>query len=251
MKRFLLGLTLILVLGLSVTAYLDYRIPRATATVQLHPSILALHPAGVTRSYMENEFEAILAHETLSLAASLLEIEKSHQDKAVQNMKENVTTAPIRGTDFITITAKDLDPQKAIDIANAIAEAYAQRRAKSKKIRAECALQVLDEELATQQKLVTAHRTDLTNLMTQIKIPFPPDGKPFLKSDGIKFEEQVDSIQRSIYRESYDEEVANFSQSRDMLRKMKIAQKEARTLLKNPRPPITIHERATLTPTTR
>lgn len=229
MKRFLLGLTLILVLGLSIVAYLDYRIPRATATVQVHPLT-------ISQSHMEDEFQAILAHETLSLAATLLEIEKPHQDKAIKNMKENVTLGPIRGTDLITITVKDPEPKSAIATANAIAEAYSQRREATEKIRAQRALEALDEELAAQQNLVDSYLVHLNSIPPNPEIVPNPN---------------VHLTQLPLKQNSHDQAKEIYERSLTILREMRIAQEEARTLLKNPRPPITIHERATLTPTTR
>ena len=226
MKRPLITLALILVTGLAIFAYRDSQIPRATATVQVHPSM-------IPTSYSENEYEFIVSKETLAAAADLLGIEKSQQPAAIKLMDENVTTSAVRGTDFITITAKYPDPQQAINTANAIAEAYVQRRAESENRRAQRAIEALDEELLFQQEKVTDHQTDL-------QILIEANGHPPFSGD--------DTVDLSLKQHHYTQAKETYEQARGMLREMKIKQQEARALLKIPRQPVTIHERATLTP---
>lgn len=225
MKRPLAKIVILAVIALTIYAaaivYLDSRIPRATATVQVHPEMITRNPNRKTSSYMEHEYEIILAQETKRLAATLLGIEKNQQTEAIQLMDKNITTAPVRGTDFITITAKYHDPQQAVKIANAIAEAYAQRRALAESNRAKTALEALDNELEAQQKLVNTHKVHLVS---------------FLKSYTPPSSEKEES--------SYNQAKELCIQSRTMLRDIKTNQQEARVLLKMPRHPITIHERA-------
>jgi uncharacterized protein involved in exopolysaccharide biosynthesis len=234
-------LTKILILtGLTVAIYaatvfyLDSRIPRATATIQVHPTILSRntgdsHGRLISRHYMESEFESILSEPTLAAAATLLGIEEKNHPEAILSMKENVITASVRETDIITITAKDPDPEKAVKIANAIAEAYAQRRAFAEEDRAKRALTALDEELAAQQGLVDSHLKALNSL------PAKSDDSPHPNEHITKL---------PLKQNSHDQAKETYAQSRNMLREMKIKQQEARVLLKRPRHPITIHERA-------
>lgn len=230
MKRPLIAIALLILAGLATVFYLDSRVPRATATVQVHPARFASNAIGMTRSYMENEYEIILAQETRRLAATLLGIEKNQQAEAIQLMGENITTAPVRGTDFITITAKYPDPQQAAKIANAIAEAYAQRRSTAERDRAERAIAALDEELETQRELVATHKEKLVSLI-QAYTP------PLLDENG-------NPGDLSFRQNAYNKAKENYLQSREMLQDMKTQQQEARVLLKMPRDPITIHERA-------
>lgn len=47
MKRIILGITSLLVAGIAVAYYLDARIRRATAILQIHPSIIASTTSGM------------------------------------------------------------------------------------------------------------------------------------------------------------------------------------------------------------
>ncbi|MDB4393593.1 hypothetical protein N9Z74_01420, partial [bacterium] len=53
-----------------------------------------------------------------------------------------------------------------------------------------------------------------------------------------------DAVDRSLHQESYFQAKEGYEQSRAMLREMQIKQQKARTLLKMPRSPVTIHESA-------
>ncbi len=239
MKRPLITLALIIVTTLAIIAYRDSQIPRATATLQVHPSMIAINIESnsngrqMTRHYMESEYQTIPSKETLALAATLLGIEENQQAEAIQLMDKNVTTAPIRGSDFITITAKYPDPQQAINTADAIAEAYVQRRTETEVSHANRALEALDEEILSQQEKVTAHQTDFQAFIDI-------NGQPPFNGD--------DPVELSLKHHQYTQAKETHEQANAMLREMKIKQQEARILLKMPRQPITIHERATLTP---
>ena len=123
---------------------------------------------------------------------------------------KKITTATLRkGTDFIDITVKHTPAEEAIRIANAIAEAGAERKAQSEKNRTKRAFEALDEELTTQQEKITA----LQSLINQ-------NGPP-----------------SSHENETLEKETAFLSE-------MKTKQQETRDFLKTPRIPITIHQRA-------
>lgn len=223
--------------------YLDYRIPRATATVHVHPEMISVKVRGFTSSYMENEYEIILSNETLIIAANALGIPKDQHNEAFLLIKKNTKTNPIRSTDFIEITVKNKDPAQAAKIANAIAEAYAQRRAEMN-APAELILQTLDEDLAAQKEMIDDHRKDLEVILESHNLEFPADEKTFPKANDLPdghFRGDSDPVLR---RHTYDQALETFEQSRAMLREMMIKQKEARILLKMPSKPITIHKRA-------
>jgi len=249
MKRPLLIFGILFLIAVpAILFYLDWRIPRATATVQVHPTMISYHPTGpIYSSYMENEFETILALETLKMAAESLEISEEVRDDALILMHKNIIAAPVRGTDFIEITVKDQDPKNAAKIANAVAEAYAQRRATTENERSKRALEALDEELNHQEELVAEHRTDLEAILQRYDLEFPSDNKSFPKANELQInnlDELDGTISLSLRQHSYNQALETFTQSRDMLREMKIKQEEVRVLLKMPREPITIHQRA-------
>ena len=53
-----------------------------------------------------------------------------------------------------------------------------------------------------------------------------------------------ETVELSLKQHNYNQAKEDYEQTRDMLREMKIKQQEARLLLKMPKTPVTIHERA-------
>lgn len=157
----------------------------STSVVQVHPSMIAISPIGnsgaanpgtlMTRNYMENEFETIIAPETLRMAAQSIDLPtrwSMDMDTVISNLKGVVETIPRRGTDFIEIKVRHGKPDDAKAIAVAVAEAYMKRREDSEVDRAEDALKALDNELIAQSDLVQDHRKELTVLIQQYGIPY-------------------------------------------------------------------------------
>lgn len=213
MKRIILGIFTLLVAGIAIAYYLDARIPRATAILQVHP---AIHPPSlpriVTSHYMECEFETIASAQTLASAAESLDL--SPEEK--RTLKEKITTEPIRGTDFIKIRVEHQDADQAIKIANAVAEAYVKRRAETEESRAARSMEALDNELVMQEEVIQKNLNEVQSIV------------------------EIYDIESEQAREHYEQSLA-------MLHEMRIKQQEARDLLKEPRKPVTMHERAKLT----
>ena len=158
---------------------------QSTSVVQIHPAMMSLDPFGrgnqvqsgaiVTRSYMENEFETIVAPETLVRAARQIDLAtrwEMEEEEVVGVLKGIVETQPRRGTDFIEIEVRHANQEDAKDIAEAIAEAYINRRKTSELDRAQEALSTLDVELQKQGDQVTNKRKALTVLIQQYGIPY-------------------------------------------------------------------------------
>ena len=157
----------------------------STSVVQVHPSMIAISPIGrsgganpgamPTRNYMENEFETIIAAETLRMAADEIDLPTRwdmEMEDVIENLKDIVQTDPRRGTDFIEITVRHAKPDDAKEIADAVSVAYMTRRKKNEVDRAERALEALDGELIAQSDLVQDNRKDLTVLIQQYGIPY-------------------------------------------------------------------------------
>ncbi|MFT6575617.1 MAG: hypothetical protein ACJA16_003821 [Akkermansiaceae bacterium] len=193
--------------------YLDWRPPRATATIKVNPSLIHSSLDGWFLGYPTNP-KITLSKETLSLASKILKIEEEWAKQALPLVNENFEVNHVRGTDFITITAENKNRSRAAKIANATAEAYAQLRTVSEKNRTKRAHESLDEELASQQEEITAYHLELE------------------KSDRAQ-----DPVAHSNKQQAYD-------LARSTLREMKIIQEEPRSLLNMPRTPVTIHKRA-------
>lgn len=322
-----------LILLLFIIPFTAFAQHKATTIVQIHPGLIAINGAPgkiLTKNYMANEYEAIVAAETLKLAAvSLNPGQKANLDQAIANLKKHITTAPVRGTDFIEITANAESQARATQIANAVTDAYIKRRIAIEKLQVEKAINALDAELIAQSDLMAKHREDLTKLiqkhgipyfdgapqvpdlkaaqgrledarpherasiLASIKIPNNPVTRPYsryietlekidhlrqnkprtdpdliatrkelnkartelqqvskklsaiVKEKSEKLQaRKIDPVEQSLQQHNYNEAKEKYEQSRTMLREMKIKQQEARVLLKMPRSPVTIYERA-------
>lgn len=161
----------------------------SVSVVQVHPSVMAISPIGntgatnpgtmMTPSYMQNEFETIIAPETLKMAAQDIKLPTRWDkdlDTVVTILENLVETTPRMGTDFIEIKVRHAEPDDAKAIADAVAKAYIERREAAEVNRAEMALKALDNELIAQSDVVQDNRKDLTVLIQQYGIPYFDDG---------------------------------------------------------------------------
>ena len=162
----------------------------STTVVQVHPSVIAINPIGnnngnspgtlMTRNYMENEFERIIAPETLRMASEKIELPTRWgmtMDEVIESLRDIISAAPRRGTDFIEISVRHAKPGDAKLIADAVSDAYIERRRSFEVNRAQRALKALDDELIAQSDLVQDYRKELTVLIQQYGIPYFEDGQ--------------------------------------------------------------------------
>ena len=234
-------------LGIGIPYYLDSQIPRATAIVQVHPSSIPF--TGLYRSYMESEFDLILSKETLTLAATALDIPADRQDEALGLMQKNIKATPIHGTDFIEITAKFPDRIEAINTANTVALSYAQRRAEMYAARVKKALTALDDELKEQEAIIKNCREKLISLTGDDVIPDFDEHRVSstpspVDSGATKTTAQNRADEPEIPLSHYKQAKEAYDQSRIMLREMITTQKEDRLQLLTPHSPVTLHQLA-------
>ena len=178
------------------------------AVVQVHPSMIAISPTGgskaqlgtlMTSNYMENEFETIIAAETLMGAAKAIKLPSRwsmEMDDVIKTLKGVVSTSPRRGTDFIEIKVRHAKPEDAKEIADAIANAYIERRNRTELKRANDALTALNNELQHQADLVSEHRKDLTVLIQQYGIPYfdGPNSNPLGATEQDMFKKATNKL---------------------------------------------------------
>ena len=168
----------LLFLLLPITAFAKFE---ATTTVQVHPGMIAINPTAnpgtlLTKNYMENEFETVVAPTTLRAALLSLQPDNAKKkpipDEAVEKLRQKISAQPRRGTDFIEITATADTKKGALRLSNAVAEAYMNRRLETEKARATKALKALDAELLAQSEFVAEYRKELTHLIQKHGIPY-------------------------------------------------------------------------------
>ena len=131
----------------------------STSVVQVHPSTIAITPfrgqsavnpgSQMTAQYLQNEFESIVAPETLKMAAEMAQLPAQwglEMDVVVNMLKWIVETVPRRGTDFIEINVRHASASDAKNITESVAQAYIVRRRQIEEDRAKKALDALDNE---------------------------------------------------------------------------------------------------------
>ena len=161
--------SLLLLFLIPLTAFAQHK---ATTVVQIHPAVIDLNRP-LTKNYMANEHESIVASETLKAAAiKLYSGQKVDLKHAISKLKKNTITKNRRGTDFIEITANAETREKAVKMVNAVTDAYIKRRTSAEEKRAKEALKALDKELTAQNELVEAQRKELTKLIQKYGIPY-------------------------------------------------------------------------------
>jgi len=125
--------------------------------VKLNGSIEKL-PSIVVRGFDEHGHEEILSGDVLDAAAK-------ETGETSGSIRKSLKIIPLRGTDFIKITAHHDNRVIAVRIANAVAEAYITKWKDIEAERVKTALFVLDEELKKQRDLVQNRRKILTVLI--------------------------------------------------------------------------------------
>ncbi|MDA7930095.1 hypothetical protein N9B63_04590 [Akkermansiaceae bacterium] len=202
---------LLLLFLLPLTTFAQHR---ATTVVQIHPARIGINGPS-TPNYMADEHKTIVATDTIKIAAvKLYSGQKVDLKHAISDLRKRISTKGRRGTDLIEISADTKTKESAVKMSNAAADAFIKRRNSSGKSRAE--LQKISESFSLVLKTQAA--------------------KPKSK--------KRDAVDRSLHQESYFQAKEGYEQSRAMLREMQIKQQKARTLLKMPRSPVTIHESA-------
>ena len=159
-------------LGIGIASYLDSRIPRATAVVEIHPAAqIPARPATFSREGPSGLFNFILAPETLRMALEQLQRETVENPiitaSDIESLAKNLQAEPRRGTDFIEITVKDESRENAVRLANAVARAFIERFNQAHSERNQRILEALDEEVLGQEDLIQENRKELIVLIQQ------------------------------------------------------------------------------------
>lgn len=164
------------------------------------------------------------------------------KEEDIRFLKTQLEVSPVRGTDFINITAKHQSQEQAILIANAIANAYLTRQVEIQREQVNHALESFDEEIVDHLKL--SHEQWLEFVTVCKKIGF--DG-PFFKDDppDVSDMEKVDTHnQLNELGKDFHRTRKIFLESTAKLDEMKLKQQAFRKSFKEPKTFISIQEYA-------
>ena len=121
--------------------------------------------------FIETEFKIIESNKTLEQVIERLGLIQrwglSSKLEAIGELKSSLNTDEVRGTSLIDIVVQRTDKDEAAEIANAIADAYRDRRIEVSGELADRALATLDRELKSQQDRVEKARVKMLDIMVK------------------------------------------------------------------------------------
>lgn len=230
----------------------DLRLPRATATLQFHPPD-SLLPSG-HGSEFTNPYEEVLNPKTLNAAVKRLNFGIPATEGEIETLQAQLKVTPVRGTDFINITAKHKSLQEAIRIANTVADAYLDQQTEIRRQHINEALEALNQELVDQIELTSDY---WLAFVESCKL-FGYQG-PFFK-DNLPEIEELESAHTakllekqplkdgfydfSMQRHQFETAKEEYLQSKAVLDEMTAHNQNLREAFKAPDVLISIHERA-------
>ena len=130
---------------------------------------------GGSGNWLETEFKIITARETMLRVVRKLGLAKkwnlgTDENTTIAKLTGMVETSEERGTDIIAIEVYSPKPDEAAELANAVADAYEERRKETEKGRSESAINMLAMELDDQRKQVDSKRIEMIRIMKQYNI---------------------------------------------------------------------------------
>ncbi len=173
----LLTFLLVLLAALIIVQLLDKKYVGRVKLQVHHDSskqIFEREYGGPTQTFLETEFKKITARETLMRVVRSMNLAKvwnlDNEQQAVDKLTRMVEPAEERGTEIIAIEVYSTKPKEAADLANAVADAYEERRKEQEKKRNEDAVNMLQMELESQERKVEEKRIAMLNIMKKYDI---------------------------------------------------------------------------------
>ncbi len=141
--------------------------------------------------FLETQFKIITSRETLLLVVdkkNLKAIWEMSEDEAVSKLFRMIETQEERGTEIISIEVYSTKPEEASDLANAVRDAYEERRKKTENERVGTVVTALTGKLKSQETEVEEARIEMMTLMKQngiVDIAFGSAGRGYTPVQGV------------------------------------------------------------------
>lgn len=155
-------------------------------------------------SYIPTQYAIITTQECLKFVVRKLDLTKewSTSEAAAASMLQGmITVNPVINTDLVDVVVTASDPNLAKNIAEAIPDAYRDRRTQEEKSYVELAIKKLHETLSEQQAIVA-------DKLSSLRIRFTGDGAQFRSPDSTQtfaMEEEQLSSETSLLRQQETE----------------------------------------------
>ena len=171
----LLTFFLIALASLVIIALLDKKYESTTQfRVQVSSALDAFNTndnssrSNFSGNWLETEFKTITSHETLSLVVKRLNLDQTwgiSPEDAVRRLEKMIETETERGTEIVTIIVASTDADQAADIANAVREAYDEKRKETEAERIRRLTQTLEAKIKSQENDVEKARIEMLDIM--------------------------------------------------------------------------------------
>ena len=171
----LLTFFLIALASLVIIALLDKKYESTTQfRVQVSSALDAFNTnensnrSAYSGNWLETEFKTITSHETLSLVVKRLNLDQTwgvSPEDAVRRLEKMIETETERGTEIVTIIVASTDADQAADIANAVREAYDEKRKELEADRIRRLTQTLEAKIKSQENEVEKARIEMLDIM--------------------------------------------------------------------------------------
>ncbi|BCX48889.1 hypothetical protein HAHE_27970 [Haloferula helveola] len=187
------------------------------ASVQVIPGMVSRDPTAGSATFFPTEFEVIKSQKTLDIVIDKLDLINhwGRDRESVRGTLQGIIGAQnIRGTDLIEIRVRTSNSADARMIADAVSDAYRERRTELENARSDQAMSELREAVRSQEDLVEEKRKVLTQLIRNEKVIYTRGGNgnegytetdeardaamqyAKLESERIKLESQIDTLLR-------------------------------------------------------
>jgi len=219
---------------------------KATALVLIHPETNMLQSDSplTFKDFMNDELQYIVADETLALSVNTIRNDFDSDNDTIAFLRTHISATQRRGTNLIEITAYHKDLDKAVQIANSIANSYLTRRNNDEKQRRKSALAIITKNLVKYESAVTEKREKLITLLKEHGIPH--ENKPLKESEFKKrlLSKSDNEVENSLIENLYNSASKDYEMAKNILHEMKIKHQNERVRIKTLHRAVTIHEMA-------
>ena len=231
----IIPILLVILLGsfIGLPYYHDSQLSRATAVLRIHPSVDDVkdidHP------------EEILSTDTLSSAIKFLKFGLPGTEEEIASFKSQLEVSQAEGPEFIEITAKNSSQDQAIQMANAVVDAYLDRQTDVAREHTEKAINSLDEEIISQLKQNQKDWAAFVGICKQLGYqgPFFKTKPPELQDLAKEHREQANPLQHD-----FAQTKKTFMESHALLRDLRLKRQSLREAFKTPKIYLSIHKQA-------